>query len=204
MGADERPGPHVADPGGTRVTPHCKGVAVLARLKWVQQVHGDAGFTRFLAALPPSTRDAVDARILPHGWVSFQVFIDVLVTLDGLFGQGDLSLCRELGGWAAAENLPRVFKIFFRFGSPTFIFDRAAKLWSSHYDSGTLVVVDREETAARLVISDFAAPHRAHCLSVLGWAAKSIELSGSEVTYAEEEKCRTRGDEACEMVVRWK
>ena len=186
------------------MTAHCKGVAVIARLKWVQQVHGDAGFNQLLAALPQASRDVVDARILPHGWVPLQVFIDVLVTLDALFGRGDLALCRELGGWAAAENLPRVFKIFFRFGSPTFLFDRAAKLWRSHYDSGTLAVLDREETGARLVISDFAAPHRAHCLSVLGWAAKSIELWGAGVTYAEEEKCRTRGDAACEMVARWK
>lgn len=183
---------------------HCKGIAVIARLKWVQHVHGDAGYGRFLDALPAPTRALVDAHILPHGWVPMQAFLDVLVTLDALFGTGDLELCREVGGWAAAENLPRIFKIFFRFGTPSFIFDRASKLWCSHYDSGTLNVVDREPTAARLVMSGFLTPHRAHCLSVLGWAAKSIELAGSEVTSAEEVRCRTRGDEACEMVVRWR
>ena len=44
-----------------------------------------------------------------------------------------------------------------------------------------------------LIIQDVASPHRAHCLSVLGWAAKSIELSGSKVTLAEETRCRTCG-----------
>ncbi len=183
---------------------HCKGIAVIARLKWVQKFHGDDGWQRFLAALPPETRDVVDAHILPHGWVKVQTFIDTLVTIDRLFGKGDLALCRELGSWAASENLPRIFKLFYRLGTPNFIFDQASKLWRNHYDSGALEVIDRTAGAGRLVMTDFALPHRAHCLSVLGWAAKSIELSGATVEYAEEERCRLRGDERCEMVVRWK
>lgn len=183
---------------------HCKGIAVSARLKWVQKTQGAEGYQRFLAALPPETKDVVEARILPHGWVKAQTFIDVLVTIDRLFGKGDLALCRELGAWASAENLPRIFKLFYRLGSPNFLFDQASKLWRNHYDSGALEVIDRSATSGRLVMTDFALPHRAHCLSVLGWAAKSIELSGATVEYAEEERCRCLGDERCELVVRWR
>jgi hypothetical protein len=39
---------------------------------------------------------------------------------------------------------------------------------------------------------------------VLGWAARSIELSGGVVLTATEERCRARGDETCELVARWR
>lgn len=182
---------------------HCKGIAVLARVKWVQHHHGNEGTARYLAALAEPTREAVERHVLPHGWVPMAHFIELNVVADRLFGKGDLALCRTMGGWAAQENLPKLFKLFYRFGSPTFIFERASKLWSAHYDSGELKLVDASDTGGRLVLSGFEAPHRAHCLSVLGWAAKSVELAGSTVTFAEEERCRTRGDERCELVLRW-
>jgi hypothetical protein len=182
---------------------HCKGIAVLARLKWVQLHHGDEGTRRYLDALSADTREALERRVLPHGWVPLPIFLELNVVADRLFGRGDLALCRELGAWAAQENLPRLFKLFYRFGSPTFIFERASKLWSAHYDSGSLTLLDASETGGRLVLSDFGLPHRAHCLSVLGWARKSVELAGATVTYAEEERCRTLGHKDCELVLRW-
>lgn len=67
----------------------------------------------------------------------------------------------------------------------------------------SLTLLDASETGGRLVLSDFGLPHRAHCLSVLGWARKSVELAGATVTYAEEERCRTLGHKDCELVLRW-
>jgi hypothetical protein len=182
---------------------HCKGIAVIARLKWVQRTHGDPGWARFRDALSDETREAVERHILPHGWVPMRTFIDVNVTADRLFGAGDLTLCRELGAWAAQENLPKLFRLFYRLGTPTFIFERAAKLWSAHYDSGRLELSAPAEKRAHLSLFDFAEPHRAHCLSVLGWAAKSIELSGARVIESDEVQCRTRGDGCCELAVAW-
>lgn len=183
---------------------HCKGIAVLARLKYVQQHHGDEGSRRLREALTPETREVVERHVLPHGWVPMRDFIELNVVADRLFGRGDLALCKVMGAWAAAENLPKLFRLFFRFGSPTFIFERASKLWSAHYDSGSMRLEDASEHGGRLVISDFEAPHRAHCLSVLGWAGKSIELSGATVTESEELRCRTRGDGVCDLSLRWR
>jgi len=182
---------------------HCKGIAVLARLKWVQQHHGDEGSARLREALPGPTREVVDRHVLPHGWVPMEHFIALNVTADRLFGAGDLALCKVMGAWAAAETLPKLFRLFYRLGSPTFIFERAGKLWSAHYDSGHLELAEPADTSCRLRLSAFAQPHRAHCLSVLGWAGKSVELAGSILLEADEVKCRTRGDETCEMMLRW-
>lgn len=135
--------------------------------------------------------------------MSFDAFIDVNVVADRLHGKGDLALCREMGAWAAAATLPRVFRFFYRFGSPMFLFERAAKLWSAHYDTGRMETRREPDGTMYLSIYDFGRPHRSHCLSVLGWVTRSIELSGAKVNSAGEKRCRLRGDECCELVAHW-
>jgi hypothetical protein len=180
-----------------------KGAAITARLRFVRERQGEAGLKRVLQALPEAGRAALEANVLPGAWVPYDVFVDLCVTIDRLFGRGDLALCHEMGRYAADVNLPTLYRIFYRLGSPQFILRKAAQLWSVHYDSGKLATIEEGKGAVRLEMVGFERPHRAHCLSVLGWAARSVELSGGAVKSAEEERCRTRGDEICELALRW-
>jgi hypothetical protein len=182
---------------------HCKGLAVTSRLRWVEQHHGAGGLEKVKAQLTPEHQQLIAQHILPHAWVPMTLFIELNVVADRLFGNGDLALCQTMGAWAAEATLPKVFKLFYRLGSPMFIFERAAKLWSAHYDTGSLTPSRDAAGVVHLLIRDVENPHRAHCLSVLGWAAKSIELSGSKLTLSTEARCRTRGDPECEIQLAW-
>lgn len=180
-----------------------KGSAITARIRFVRDRFGEQAYRRLKAALPEEDRATIDARVLPHSWVPFGLFVDINEKADELFGRGDLGLCREMGRYSAEVNLPTLYRIFYRFGTPSFIIRKAARLWDVHYSSGRLEV-DSEPDGVRLRIEGFATPHRAHCLSVLGWAERSAELSGADIVYSEEERCRTRGDDVCEIVARWR
>lgn len=181
-----------------------KGAAISARLQFVRERHGEAGVRRLLDAMPEAQRSVLEARVLSHAWAPFDVFVEVAATADRLFGKGDLALCTEMARYAAEVNLPTLYRLFYRLGSPQYILRKAAQLWSVHYDSGRLAVMEEGQGKVRLEIVEFEEPHRVHCLSVLGWAARSIELSGGSVLRAEEEHCRARGDETCELVLCWK
>jgi hypothetical protein len=183
---------------------HSKGIAVTARLHYVQEKFGQEGYDRLLAALPADDRALIEARILPHAWVPFGLFVRVNVEADRLFGAGDLKLCFDMGSYGAELNLPRVFRLFYRLGTPMFIFGKAAKLWRAHYDSGEMVTSRDAAGVIHLEIRDFEEPHRAHCESVLGWMAKSVQLSGGKVLRAEEVRCRTRNDSVCELIIAWR
>ncbi len=154
------------------------------------------------AALTPGCRAYLDEGVLPHAWVPFELFVALNVEIDARLGAGDLALCREMGRYGAKVNLPTIYRIFYRLGSLPFILRKAARLWDVHYDSGRLEV-DVEEGGALLTIADFAEPHRAHCLSVLGWAEAAGELSGVRAVEARELSCRTRGDATCQLSIRW-
>ncbi len=180
-----------------------KGSAILARLHYVETKHGPDALAAIEDTLSAEHRQLLRGGLLAHEWAPFDLFVEINVEIDRRHGKGDLALCVEMGRYGAGANLPTLYKIFYRLGTPMFIFHKAARLWEVHYDSGRLVPVPEGKGAARLRILDFERPHRAHCLSVLGWATKSLELSGSRVVRAEEERCRTRGDGGCELALQW-
>jgi hypothetical protein len=180
-----------------------KGIAILSCLRFVRERYGEEGLQRLREALKPEQRALLDQRILPHAWAPFQLIVDLNVQTDALFGAGDLQLCVEMGRYAAGASLPTVFKVFFRLGSPRFLFDTAAKLWSAQFDSGRLTVLPDSDTSARLRIEDFEEPHRSHCLAIKGWALEAITLSGARPLLADETHCRTWGHPYCEFAATW-
>ena len=180
-----------------------KGSAVIARMRFVRDRWGEAGWRRLRAGLAKPHRSLVDQRILPHHWVPFELFVDLNLAADSLFGRGDLALCREMGAHSAEVNLPTLYRIFFRLGRPSYILKKAARLWDVHYSSGRLVVEELPD-GAMMRIEGFDTPHQAHCLSVLGWAERSVILSGGRDVVCAERSCRAEGDAACEMEARWR
>src|SRR5262245_51289136 len=168
--------------------PNVKGAAITARLRFVRERFGDAGLQQLIDALSPDHRERIEARVLPQAWVTYEFFIELCVQADQQFGKGDLGLCFEMGHYAAEVNLPSIYRLFYRFGSPAFVLSKAARLWSLHYDSGVLLAHDDGNGLFRLTIERFEQPHRAHCLSVLGWAKKSIEIGRAS--------CRERREKA--------
>lgn len=184
-----------------------KGSAITARIKYVRDLHGETGVRRVKEAMQPEHRAVLDGRVLPHAWVPFDVLVDLCVTIDKVFGKGDLSLVKDMGRFAARANLPTLYRIFYVLGSPEFILGRAPRLWDVHYDSGRLETsfsIKEGRRVASLQIVNFETPHRVHCLSVAGWAEQSVELSGGKAVETTEPSCRCNGASRCEIIISWK
>jgi len=120
-----------------------------------------------------------------------------MVVADKLLGNGDLQLCYQMGAHSCEQNLTGIYRMFFRFGSISFILSRAAKAFRSQYDAGTMERLETERDHAHLRLLDFPSPERAHCLAIKGWMVRAAELSGSDVVEMNEQ-CRLLGDEHCE------
>jgi hypothetical protein len=181
-----------------------KGTTLTSRMLWVEQHHGVEGVHRLLAALRPATRAVVEGQVLKSNWYPFEAFVDLNVTVDRVFGRGDLGLVKGLGRFGADVNLTTIYRLFYMVGSVNWLIDRAAALWSVNYDSGRLAVDHLDERAAELHVLEFATPHRAHCLSVMGWAERSLELSGARLIESVEPACRVRGHRVCTFRMTWR
>jgi hypothetical protein len=184
-------------------TPHVRASAILARLRWIEEHHGREARRALLVSLRPTHATAILAAVNPSLWVPFDAFIALCEGIDRTYGSGDLALCRTLGRYAAEVNLPTIYRIFYKIGSVRFIISKASAVWSAHYDSGRATTHDIPGGIA-FTVEGFATPHRAHCLSVLGWMEQSAIISGATVTGAREATCRMRGDAACEFHMEYK
>jgi hypothetical protein len=180
-----------------------KGSAFASRILWVQLGHGAAGVERLLAQCSPELRATIEGGIEKAKWYPFEQFVELNTTLDRLFGHGDLELVKELGRYGADANLTTIYRLFYKVGTTHWILGRAVRLWSAHYDSGYLEVLTRGPRTAVLRIRGFATPARVHCLSVVGWCQRSIELSGGRGVTVTDPLCRTRGDELCQIEAVW-
>ncbi len=187
----------------TRSVSNVKGSALASRVLWVQLEHGEAGLERLLHQSSPELRAVVEGGVAKARWYPFELFVELNVTIDRLFGRGDLALARQLGRYGADANLTTIYRLFFKLGSVHWILGRGVRLWSAHYDSGFCEIATRGAKAAVVRVHAFDTPHVAHCLSVMGWIERSIELSGGKRTIVEESKCRTRGDEHCQIDAGW-
>lgn len=180
-----------------------KGSALASRVLWVQLGHGAAGIAKLRAAATAQLGATLDAGVAKARWYPVPQFLELNVLIDRLFGAGDLALVRELGRHGADANLTTIYRLFYKVGTTHWILGRAVRLWSAHYDTGYLEVLTPAPREAILRIHGFALPDRVHCLSVLGWCERSIELSSGTRATAAETRCRTRGDPACQIEATW-
>lgn len=158
---------------------------------------------RLREAASPQLIALLDAGVEKARWYPLHQFYELNLLIDRLFGTGDLSLIRELGRYGADATLTTIYRLFYKVGTTHWILGRAVRLWSAHYDSGYLEVRTRGARSASLRIHSFALPDRTHCLSVMGWCERSIELSGGRRVLVDETLCRTRGDNICQLDVTW-
>ena len=180
-----------------------KGSALASRVLWVQLGHGAAGMDRLAEALSPALRAALAGKIDKARWYPFAWFVELNTTIDQLFGKGDLALVKQLGRFSADANLKTIYRLFYKVGTVPWLLSRGVRLWSAHYDSGFIEVRTPTPRAAQLRIHAFDEPHRVHCLTLRGFCERSIELSGGDRVLTADLRCRTRGDECCEMEATW-
>ena len=181
-----------------------KGSAISSRALWVRLHHGDDGVQALSKAVKADTRKALDGTIDKASWYPFDVFVDLNESIDRVFGKGDLGLVKTLGRFGAEANLKTIYRLFYMVGTVKWVMDRAARLWDLHYDSGRFLIVRKPGNEIEARIVKFATPHRTHCLSVAGWAERSVELSGGKDVRLSETGCRAKGDDDCAFEVTWR
>lgn len=181
-----------------------KGTAIAGRRQYVLRYHGEDKLRAVLAQLKDrGAAQRLEAGVLKSAWYPFSLFVDLTETIDRVVGRGDGRLYRSIAAQTAEDDLSTVYKVFFKFLQPSYIFGKASQLWSSYYSSGSLKVSERAPGDIEMEVVGFETPHWAHCESVLGWAERSIQLTGVKNVRAEHLECRSKGAPRCRMHLGW-
>lgn len=183
---------------------HVKGSAIAARLNWVRRHHGEAAVEKVRAAMKQrAAAGKLQFGVAKSDWYPFDLFIDLIETIDRVLGKGDGALYAVIAGQSAEDDMKTIYKVFFKMMKPLFIVKKASQVWRQHYDSGRLVVVREEPGAAELEILDFATPHAVHCESIRGFCLKTLEMTGVRNPAGVHRTCRAKGDARCLFLMTW-
>jgi len=176
-------------------------------LKYIKIKAGEQGLKNILERLPEEDKIVLNMKILPTEWYPFRTYVNILTLIDRQFGNGDLSVCREVGEWSAERDLKAVYNIYSKeiFKDPSILRTAPSIMWKGYYDKGDLVfpeipnTLDVTEATAKVI--DFPDAAKPNCTLLEGWIGKVMEIiiGGGHKARVREVKCRANGADYCEF-----
>ncbi len=176
-------------------------------LKYIKEKAGEEARKKIIDSLTQD-RD-IYSKPITTGLYSYSAYVRLIEAIDRELGKGDLSLCKEMGKWAAQRDISGsgMYKVYTDAAfKSTIVFKTAPNvMWTGYYDEGkmeTAVLPETMEEPHSLVlrVTDFPEMKRAHCLLLEGWVEGAfVIITGKDAT-VRQTKCITRGDDYCEFI----
>lgn len=184
-----------------------KGTAVRARLEYVRANFGEGGLAKVLSALQPEHRELVRGDIVISEWYPLSLSDDILGCVENLFGEGNGTLCQEIGAASCRNGLRTVYGVFTT-GNEVNISDKLARttrlLWKTYYDEGDLLTVSTGPTSIESELTGVVVKTPWLCHVLTGYIRAHIEVLGGHQVQLVHTECRTRKQGRCRWIGRWK
>jgi len=178
-------------------------------LKYIKIKAEESGLKNILNKLPEEDKAVFSKKISPAEWYPFRIYVELLALIDKELGNGDLSICRDIGEWSAERDLKAVYMYYTKdtFRVPQMLKTAPSVMWKGYYDKGDLMFQIPESIAAPEVsarIVDFPDAAKPNCALLGGWIKKVFEIiiGGGWECVVTEVKCRADGEEYCEFIVK--
>jgi hypothetical protein len=181
--------------------PLMKGSAFTARFDYLKK-HFPERWPAFLAALAPPARELALSGALNNAWYPFDAFVDLNLCAVRVFEVDELPTV--LGAYAAEANVPTLYKLFFKLGSPAYVLSKAAMLWHVHHDTGRAELLLLEDGWYEYRIHEFGSPNAMLCRSLQGFIRRTLEMAGAKNVELSKEQCAADGAPYCAFRARWR
>jgi hypothetical protein len=181
-----------------------KGTALVSTMRFLAERFGDATVAQILARLSAEDRAVLDQELLVSAWYPLPVMLRLMKAAAAELGAQNPDLIKSMGRKSADYGIKTVYRIFIRIGSPQFVVARATRVFASYYDRGTMTAVESRDGHAAVELRDFPDGAPEFCDRILGWMARTIELSGAKDVRSRHSLCVHRGDPVCRYEGDWK
>ena len=181
----------------------CKGTTIKAGLAFIDQRGVVGTRARVLARMPETSRKVVSGMVLPTSRLPLQVLADLCVATDAEMGQGDLSLCWEIGSFSADFEVNMIHKMFLSVMSLDYWFRLAGSTWTMYYSRGRLVAEKMTRTDGTLRLFEFDPVSKAVCYRFGGWVKRVVQLSRLKNVDIRHTECVLDGRPACVWEGTW-
>ena len=180
-----------------------KGNLMQSRIWYVRDRFGEQALDEIQAAIPSHAREIIKNPPMSFAWCSFGDMMDIdRAILEGPM-RGDMTLMREFGGAIATHDLPALYRVLFKVGTPGFVLKRVGIVAATYVKESPM----KGEGAGdnRVVISQTGRtyPYYFCAYGVSGWFEAAVRLSGGRNITVTHDQCRHRGAAACHWDARW-
>ncbi|HEX2395263.1 MAG TPA: hypothetical protein VHI78_07955 [Bacteroidales bacterium] len=180
-----------------------KGSAVKSISDFLKKSHPDK-FTVWLNSLPQDSKTIFENPVLSTNWYSLREAAIVPTEILGrLLFNDEVKGAWQCGRFSAESALTGIYKFFIKAATPSFIVDRAGKIFSTYYQPSKMSVIEKGEDWVRLKVSDFDEPSKLIEHRIGGWIEKAIEIHGVSFVTVDIQKSMAQGDPWTEYMVKW-
>lgn len=181
--------------------------ALRGLLKYIKEKAGEEVRKKIIDSLTED-RD-IYSKSISSGWYPYSAFVRLIEAIDRELGNGDLSLCKEMGKWAVERDISGIgmYNIYTQDDfKTTMVFKTAPNvMWKGYYSEGKMETTQLPETMGEpnsliLKVIDFPEMKKAHCSLLEGWVGGAYTVVSGKNATVRQTKCITRGDEYCEFV----
>jgi hypothetical protein len=181
-----------------------KGTAVIAIRDYVKMNYKEK-YNEWIGSLPEDSRQIYNSAIDSSKWYPLQYGGIVPTKLLGdMFYKGDhKNGAWTSGSYSAEKALTGIYKIFVKASTPSYIVDRASRVFSTYYRPCEMSLISKKERGVLIQISQMTNSDEVIEYRIAGWIQKALEISGAKNIQITFPKSITKGDSVTEMEINW-
>ena len=180
-----------------------KGSLLASRPRYVRDQWGAAGLTDVASRLSPPMRALFQSAVLPFAWYPFQEMAEIDRAIVAGPMRGDVSHMKQLGLTIARYDLPTLYKMFFKLGTPSFVLKRINTAYATYIRGGTIEASPVSKNHAVVTQIDGDLPLYFCDQGILGWVSAAVELSGGRDVHVAQVDCVHKGAARCTWEASW-
>jgi hypothetical protein len=121
-----------------------KAAGLLSTVAMLKKLVDKSHFARFMASLPPETREIINVPPSDEAWLPIQHWMNLVETAHFIAFDGDIERLPELAQLATVADLKTIHRFAARLASVSFIMERAERVWQTYTrHNGTLLVTPK-------------------------------------------------------------
>ena len=156
-----------------------------------------------MTAVGEEARAVLSREILPFRWYPMTVLAEIdRAIVEGPMG-GDVTQMKGFGSEIARYDLPTLYKMLFRLGTPAFVVKRLNIAYATYIHGGGVRIEVPRAGHAEVRLHDAVLPKYLCTHGISGWITAALELSGAQAVHVAESTCLHDGAETCQWSASW-
>jgi hypothetical protein len=181
-----------------------KGTAVKSIKEYVEKKYKPQ-FNNWIQSLPESSQAIMKNAVFANNWYPMKdAAVEPTKAMAKMFYNNDFeTAARESGKYSAETGLKGVYKIFVMIAKPSYIMQRAGRVFTSYYSPSEISVLNSYDKGLTLHITKFPDPEEVIEHRIAGWCEKALEFTNCKNVKANITQSLAKGDNLTEIVITW-